>query len=357
MARLTVHHWVPTSELGGVETALDAFLRGSSGTQNVVFAGDLTGPAVDLWRKSGAEVVHVPGWTGMLGAAWSLNWRRAVRAAGVARLIVWSPTRLGMLLAALPSDSRVLVHIGTTARFGFRARVFAWLHRVLFPASVRPRLILCSQVAAQSHAESSPLDGWPRQVIHNAVRPEFLLEHGGLPVGRTWGMVARLDSSKDHAALLRATALIVRRLPDFQLRLVGEGPLRPSLESQVADLGLGGHVRLLGRRENPWKEASTWQGFVFSTTAVEGFGIAVAEAMALGLPCVLSDLPVMREVAGDAAEYFRCGSSEDLARAVLGLAGDEERRRRLAKEARALARGRYAPQAFAEAYLAALSAS
>lgn len=354
----SVHHWVPTSELGGVETALAAFLQGSSDVHNLVFTGDISGPAVELWRKAGAEVVQVPGWDGPLGFSWWLNWRKEVRSNFIERLIIWSPTRLGLLLQPLPRTARALVHVGNASPFSLRARLLDRLTRLVLPSPAIPTFMVCSKAAAATHLKCGPMSGARWRVVHNAVRPQFLARPlASCEAGAAWGMVARLDPIKDHDTLIRATALIVRELPDFQLRLVGDGPLRSSLELRIRDLGLEGRVRLLGRRERPWEEASAWMGFIFSTTAVEGFGIAVAEAMALGLPCVLSDLPVMREVAGDAASYFRSGSAEDLARAVLELADDEERRRRLGSEARAIAQARYSPQSFAEAYLAALSGS
>lgn len=58
--------------------------------------------------------------------------------------------------------------------------------------------------------------------------------------------------------------------------------------------------------------------FVFPSL-MEGFGLPILEAMSCGCPVVLSDIPVFREVAGDAAQYFAVGAAEALADAVIHI--------------------------------------
>jgi glycosyltransferase involved in cell wall biosynthesis len=66
----------------------------------------------------------------------------------------------------------------------------------------------------------------------------------------------------------------------------------------------------------------------------EGFGLPLLEALAAGLPVVASDIPVHREVAGEAALYAPPGEPELFARQVAALLADPELRRRLAAAAR-----------------------
>ena len=72
-------------------------------------------------------------------------------------------------------------------------------------------------------------------------------------------------------------------------------------------------------------------------SSMEGFGFPVAEAMASGCPVAASDLPELRELAQDAAIYFRPGDQGDLADALRILADDAERRRRMADRGREVA--------------------
>jgi glycosyltransferase involved in cell wall biosynthesis len=114
-------------------------------------------------------------------------------------------------------------------------------------------------------------------------------------------MVARLEGIKDQATLLRAFAAVAPHHPQWRLRLVGEGPERAALEALAGTLGLDPTAVFLGRRSNIPELLGQADLFAFSTTAAEGFGIALIEAMAAGLPVVASDVPACREVLREGA--------------------------------------------------------
>ena len=117
--------------------------------------------------------------------------------------------------------------------------------------------------------------------------------------GRRILMVARLDPIKDHSTLIRAFAAVYQS--GWQLQLVGEGPERPHLEALAHELGLDPASVLLGRRSDIPELLGQADLFAFSTTPAEGFGIALIEAMAAGLPVIASDVPACREVLLDGA--------------------------------------------------------
>lgn len=71
------------------------------------------------------------------------------------------------------------------------------------------------------------------------------------------------------------------------------------------------------------------------STRCESFGFSLIEALSTGLPVVASDIPVNREIAGDAAVYYQATSAADLARAAATVAGDAALRQTLAARARA----------------------
>jgi glycosyltransferase involved in cell wall biosynthesis len=68
--------------------------------------------------------------------------------------------------------------------------------------------------------------------------------------------------------------------------------------------------------------------FVFPTKH-EGFGIPVIQSMACGVPVVISDIPVLREISGDAALYFEANSKEALSEAMWQSIVDQNLRRDL----------------------------
>ncbi|MDQ2700645.1 MAG: glycosyltransferase, partial [Actinomycetota bacterium] len=66
----------------------------------------------------------------------------------------------------------------------------------------------------------------------------------------------------------------------------------------------------------------------------EGYGLAVSESLAAGLPTIASDIPPHREIGGDAVLYFEAGDEVELASLLESLAGDPVRRAELARAAR-----------------------
>lgn len=117
------------------------------------------------------------------------------------------------------------------------------------------------------------------------------------------GMVARLEQHKDQPSLIRALALLRDQGVQADLWLIGEGSQRPQLEALIADLQLEPHVQLLGSRRDIPALLAQLDLFVFSARPDEGFGIALAEAMAAGVPIVATDVGACHEV----LQGGRCG--------------------------------------------------
>lgn len=97
--------------------------------------------------------------------------------------------------------------------------------------------------------------------------------------------VARLEEQKDHKTLIRAFAKIAHKFPDWDLKLVGEGILRPILEKLIKKFRLENRVFLPGICVDIGKEYSAADIFVISSK-FESFGLVTAEAMSWGLPVI-----------------------------------------------------------------------
>lgn len=355
--RPQLFHWVPSSALGGIEMAALTLIQAAPELRHVVATGDVSGPAIALWRDAGAEVVHIPRWQGALGVSWARHWAAYVRQRGVRHFVAWSPTRLSQLLSPLAKDARCVVHLGNVGGFSLRAR---WQHRIMtlaYRTVCRPTLIACSQAVAASVEDEPALSGLPRIVVPNPVRAAFFELGAVRPSLRTapnvWGMLARLDELKDHRSLIEA----VRSLPsevEFHLEIAGDGVLAEELRKQVAEAGLERRVKFLGALAQPQEAMRKWEAFVFATTAGEGFGIAVAEAMASGLPCVLTDVAALREVAGGCAYYAAPASPAELSARILEVIGSPALAQARAEEGRQRAQELYAAETFAQRYLSIL---
>ncbi|MGE5571016.1 MAG: glycosyltransferase family 4 protein [Rhodospirillales bacterium] len=140
-------------------------------------------------------------------------------------------------------------------------------------------------------------------LIHNGVRdvpPSLRAEPGARPVRIV--CVARFEPPKDHHTLLEALAAL--RDTDWELELVGDGPLEDNARSFAARLGIGGRIRWSGYQADPSAALARAQIFALSSTS-EGFPRSILEAMRAGLPVVASDVGGVREgVAGGVSGYL-----------------------------------------------------
>jgi glycosyltransferase involved in cell wall biosynthesis len=119
--------------------------------------------------------------------------------------------------------------------------------------------------------------------------------------------------------LLRTFAAVHARCGDIRLVRVG-GPFTPSQRELAAELGATSAIVELPFLDREVLAAVYRRAtLVLQTSDAEGFGLPVAEAMACGTPVVASDLPVLREVGGDAAIYCPIGNWNRWSSQVLEL--------------------------------------
>ncbi|MEO9231388.1 MAG: glycosyltransferase [Devosia sp.] len=131
------------------------------------------------------------------------------------------------------------------------------------------------------------------------------------------GTVGRLTEVKDHFALLRAFASLLRRRP-ARLVIFGDGPLREELIGYADSLRIGDRVLFPGYVEDVAACYEALEVFVLSSTT-EGFGNVLVEAMASGVPVVSTDAPYgPREIMRDGAlgPLVPVGDHEALAAAI-----------------------------------------
>ena len=100
--------------------------------------------------------------------------------------------------------------------------------------------------------------------------------------------VGRLVGLKRFADLIDAFARLAEDFPRLELRLVGDGPERSDLENRAARTAVLNRIRFLGRMADPAAAVAGCLAFV-SASETEGFGMAIVEALAAGVPVVASD--------------------------------------------------------------------
>jgi glycosyltransferase involved in cell wall biosynthesis len=327
---------ITLAEVGGAQTYVAELLPGLVGEFDVVVAAHGEGPLVDATRAAGARFVPLH------------SLRRPVHPvrdlAGLVELvrlfrrerpdIVHANSskagvvgRIAAVLARVPS--RVFtVHgwaFSTTA--GPLSRLYLWLDRLLRPVT---SLVICvSHVDRELGLRKRTCRADRSTVIWNAVdvaaTPRTSLA-GDPPV---FASVGRLQApQKDFLTLLRAVALLPRG--SLRVLIVGDGPDREQLLAEHERLGLGGDVEFAGVRNDVPELLATCDGFVLATT-YESLPLSIIEAMAAGLPCVVSDVGGVPELVVDGETGLLVPPCDPpaLAEALGTLASDPARRRSL----------------------------
>jgi len=158
------------------------------------------------------------------------------------------------------------------------------------------------------------------------------------------GKIARYHPMKDHENFLRAAAKIVNRSSDIHFLLVGSNVdhSNEKLGSVVKELGLGTKVTLLGERHDIPAITAALDIATLASAWGEGFPNVVGEAMATGVPCVVTEVGDAGRAIGSTGKVCPPRDSDALANAWKHLVDlGEEGRRKLGDRARKRAEEKY----------------
>jgi glycosyltransferase involved in cell wall biosynthesis len=194
------------------------------------------------------------------------------------------------------------------------------------------------------------------EVIHNYVESEMFGVRGAgrADARRRLGAserdvvilnVARLAPEKGQRYLVDALATVRQKVPEARVVFVGGGPDRAPLQRQSEMLGVAAAVRFAGAVADVRPFLAAADIFVFPSLA-EGFGIALAEAMAAGVPVVTTAVDGLAELVEDEVDGLVVPprDASALADALLRLIDDPELRSRLAARARRTVAERFTPE-------------
>lgn len=229
-------------------------------------------------------------------------------------------------------------------RIGWRARLI-WKHRLTG--------LLCDKVVCVSNSIRERLINeyrYPESkcvVISNGVDLEYFspshrqgivdaeAELRAAPAAGTILCVASLVKLKRIDLLLDALATVVKNHPSCRCIIVGGGPLEMALRAQSTRLGLEASVYFAGHVQDVRPYLERADIFVLPSDN-EGLPLSVGEAMACGVPCIVTDVGGNRELVLDKQSglIVERGSTEQLAEAISYLLGNPEERRRMGIKAR-----------------------
>jgi glycosyltransferase involved in cell wall biosynthesis len=284
-------------------------------------------PDILVFIYTGIEVfpwqAHVAAW--LAGVPRRFSMHRLVAHPPPPPVRGWSPRAI--LRRSIGSRARTLVRVGISGHISSKTIcVCDAVREVLvnayrFPA--RKTITVLNGVSTSTFA--------PSKMGGRAVRARL----GVAPEDFLLVCAARLTEAKGVEVLVQAVSRVVRQGISCRCIILGEGPLQEKLRQQVNSLGLSDYVSFDGfqRDVRPYLQAGS--AFVL-TSYVEGLPFSVLEAMACGLPCIVTDVGGNPEAVKDqvAGLVVPPASVEAAADAILYLATHPEERARMGAKAR-----------------------
>jgi len=205
---------------------------------------------------------------------------------------------------------------------------YDWLSRLSYRIECQlsrvADVIICNSRAGLEYAAAH---GFPRgrmTVIPNgidierfkpdaAARDRIRAEWGVAENEILIGLVARLDPMKDHSTFFRAAAMLAQESLDVRFVCVGDGsgPYKDELYHLVSELGLDGRLIWAGARHD-MSAVYNALDITASSSYTEGFPNTIAEAMACGVPCVVTDVGDSAIIVGGSGGVVSPASPEAL---------------------------------------------
>lgn len=150
-------------------------------------------------------------------------------------------------------------------------------------------------------------------VVYNGIDKEFIGEKAKANIDTKFMdnkinlvSVSRLSKQKGLCHIVRILPLLVKKYPNVQYVIVGEGEEREKLEKIIRKLNLNLHVCWVGETKNPFPYVKKADIFLFPSI-YEGFGLSLLEAMALKIPVISTDCKSgPREIIAERDDYDNC---------------------------------------------------
>lgn len=228
-------------------------------------------------------------------------------------------------------------------------------------------LIICNSNAGCRYASAQGFPPSKMIVIPNGIdtdrfKPDVA---GRIGVRKEWGIadetilvgiVARLDPMKDHPTFLRAAVIAAKKRHNLRFVCVGDGPAnyKAQLYQLGKDLRLDESLIWAGVRHDPVAIFNSLD-LAVSSSYSEGFPNVVAEAMACGVPCVVTDVGDSKDIVADSGVVVPPGSPELLADGIERMA--DNLNPNLSRMARASIMARFTTEAMVAATLSAICRS
>ena len=346
MKRIKVLHLVEDLKIGGLERVIESIVTGLDKDRYdaevwcLAHGGQI---AEELVNKG--VVVKILGMHSYYNPLHIIALSRLIRKENVNIIHThgYFASTFGRLAAILAKTSVIIAHVHTTY-YGFKKRNII-IERYL--SLFTDKIVCVSQTVQRFVVEVEGISEDKTCLIYNGVgksRP-FKGDTGSNVDRKSFGFkekdlvvitVASLTPHKGHKVLIDTASSVSKRHDSVRFLIVGDGPLRKKLEAYAKELQLSSKIVFTGQQKDIFPLLKLADLFVLPSTEREGLGIALIEAMAVGLPVIGTKLGGIPEVIEDKVNGLLVvpGSSYELAAAIEKLANNKQIRKKMGQMGR-----------------------
>jgi glycosyltransferase involved in cell wall biosynthesis len=317
------------AERGGAQVHVADLLRGFSGKHEIALGAGTDGYLCDVARELGIPFFPIPHLVHPMKP-----WKDARAVHEVLRAMKqWKPdlihghTSKAGMVARIAGCVSSTPTVFTAHTWSFSA-CFSWQQQAIsvplerIAAATNCRIIAVSEANRDLAVRHRIAQAEKLVTVWNGIEDTPLRAQPGAGECPRIVMVARFAMQKDQALLIRALRSIRH---DYQLDLVGDGPLRSAAEAEAR--ASGARVNFLGERTDVAELLANAHIFVLASKW-EGLPLSILEAMRAGLPVVASDVGGVAEAVtdGESGYLVPVGHEEKLRHRLQQLIADPERR-------------------------------
>jgi glycosyltransferase involved in cell wall biosynthesis len=335
--------------IGGITSYVLTLACGLKKKGHQVYVASSAGELIPEFMNAGIQYVHIPIRTkkeispGVIFSFFKLS--AFIKKNNIQ--LVHSQSRTTQVLGCLLAKASGVSHVSTCHGF-FRVRPL----RKIIPCW-GTKTIAISQAVKEHLVKDFGLAQERIRMIHSGIdadkfqgprampageagnNPELKKKGLGLSSGPVVGVIARLSSEKGHSYLIQALKIVLQKIPQAQLLIVGDGKMREGLVKLTQDLGLERNVFFISANRQTKELFLVMDVFVMPSLK-EGLGLALMEAMAYGLAVVGTDVGGIKTLIRDQENgiLVKPAESESLALAISELLDDSTKREKLGNNAR-----------------------
>ena len=319
MAKTNVLHIIDTLGIGGAEKVMIGAVNGLPEFQHhvIYLKGAETTLACQLPLNCKIKKLNYRDKLDIFRCAIEL--RKYIRKKNIT--VVHSHLFMATLIArmACPKNVKLLstIHSLPSKNYFAGSRLSRWMEKLTYRK--RHHIIAICHEVFKDYNECIGVKG-PYTILYNYVEDVYhTKEFRAMNFNGTLRLVAvgNLKPAKNYSFLVDA----FRQMPgNVYLDIYGAGPLQRQLQDEIEKHNL--NIRLCGVREDIQNILPRYDAFIMSSL-YEGQPISLLEAMACGMPAILSDIPVLREATDNKAIFYDLSDVSDLISKVKAIAAHE----------------------------------